>query len=48
MGHRGGWIADSLSEASGLSASKVAVAVTLLELGRRVERDSAGRYSPLG
>lgn len=32
MGRRGGWSADALIEASGLSASQVAVALTLLEL----------------
>jgi hypothetical protein len=36
MGRRGGWSADALIDASGLSASQVAVALTLLELAGRV------------
>jgi hypothetical protein len=47
MGHRGGWLADTLCEKSNLSASEVAIALTSLQLTRRVERDRAGRYGPL-
>ena len=47
MGRRGGWLADSLCEKSDLTASEVAVALTTLQLARRVERDRAGCYSPL-
>jgi hypothetical protein len=47
MGQRGGWIADALCEKSDLSASEVAVALTALQLARRVARDAAGRYAPL-
>jgi len=38
MGRRGGWSPDALIEASGLSASQVAVALTLLELARLIRR----------
>jgi hypothetical protein len=36
MRRRGGWSAEALIEASGLSASQVAVSLTLLELAGRV------------
>jgi hypothetical protein len=38
MGHGRGWTLDALTEASGLSAQEVNVALTLLELGGRVRR----------
>ena len=38
MGRRGGWSDDALIEASGLSASQVAVNLTLLEVAGRVRR----------
>jgi predicted Rossmann fold nucleotide-binding protein DprA/Smf involved in DNA uptake len=38
MGRRGGWSIDALAEASGLVAREVTVALTLLELGGRVQR----------
>ena len=38
MGRGRGWTLDALTEASGLSAQEVSVALTLLELGGRVRR----------
>jgi hypothetical protein len=38
MGHCGGWTLDALTEASGLSVQEVSIALTLLELGGRVQR----------
>ncbi len=38
MGRAGGWTLDALTEASGLSAQEVCVAMTLLELGGHVGR----------
>ena len=47
MGARGGWSADDLCEATGLSAATVGSTLIFCELAGQVRRDEAGRYQAL-